>query len=108
MRIELKKDIKLYQMEFVGEVDFFDEKSPYIKLLKGIKTQTDLENELENKNMPESAIKNIIQRLRDLKVLNNGKIENIEDGFPEKEYGKYSLEYFENDTNYLLSLKIKI
>ena len=69
MRIELKKDIKLYQMEFIGEVDFFDEKSPYIKLLKGMKIQADLENELENKNMPEPAIKNIIQKLTDLKVL---------------------------------------
>jgi putative sterol carrier protein len=96
--IELIKDIKLCEMEFVGEVDFFEE-SPYIKLLQNFKTEKELIEELENKNMPESAIKNIIQKLTDLKVLENGYIENIKDGFPEKEYGKYTVEYFENDTS---------
>lgn len=97
MKIELTKDIKLYQMEFVGEVDFFEE-SPYIKLLQNFKNENELVEELENKNMPESAIKNIIQKLTDLKVLENGNIQNIKDGFPEKEYGKYTVEIFENDT----------
>ncbi len=97
MKIELKKDIKLYQMEFVGEVDFF-EKSPYIKLLQNIKTKDELIYELKEKKMPESAIKNIVKRLENLKVLKNGILENIKDGFPNKEYGKYTLEIFENDT----------
>lgn len=98
MRIELSKKIKLNSIEFVGEVDFF-EKSPYIKLLQDINTEEELRRELAEKKMPLSAIKNIIQKLTDLRVLKDGYIQNIEDGFPEKEYGKYSLEYFENDTN---------
>ena len=36
MKIELSKDIQIYKIEFVGEVDFFDDKSPYINLLKNI------------------------------------------------------------------------
>ncbi len=106
MKIELKKDIKLYQMEFVGEVDFF-EKSPYIKLLQNIKTKDELIYELEEKKMPESAIKNIVKRLENLKVLKNGILENIEDGFPNKEYGKYTLEIFENDTSLPFKFKNK-
>ncbi len=104
MTIELRKDIKLYEMEFVGELDFFEE-SPYIKLLRNFKTEKELIEELEDKNMPESAIKNIVQKLTDLKVLENGNIQNIKDGFPEKEYGKYTLEIFENDT--ILPFKFK-
>ena len=107
MKIELKKDIKLYQMEFVGELDFFDEESPYVNLLKGIYKKDELIHILEDRNMPESAIKNIIQRLEDLKVLKDGYIENIEDGFPEKEYGKYILEIFENDNNLPFKYKNK-
>ncbi|MEA2099972.1 MAG: hypothetical protein U9P72_07570 [Campylobacterota bacterium] len=98
MRIELSKNIKLHQVEFVGEVDFF-ETSPYIALLKDINTKEELISKLEEKNMPKSAIKNIIKKLEDLKVLKDGNIQKLEDGFPEKEYGKYALEYFENDTN---------
>ena len=98
MRIELKKNIQIKQMEFVGEVDFFEE-SPYIELLKDMKTEKDLVSELQNKNMPISAIKNIINRFEDLKVLRDGYIIDVQSGFPEKEYGKYSFEYFENDTS---------
>ncbi len=94
-------------MEFVGEVDFFDENSPYIELLSGIETEYKLINILEDKNMPESAIKNIIQRLENLKVLKDGILENIEDGFPNKEYGKYTLEIFKNDTTLPFKFKNK-
>lgn len=106
MTIELRKDIKLYEMEFVGEVDFFKE-SPYIKLLQNFKTEKELIEELEDKNMPESAIKNIVQKLTDLKVLENGNIQDIKDGFPEKEYGKYTLEIFKNDTSLPFEFKNK-
>ncbi len=98
MKIELSKDIQIYKIEFVGEVDFFDDKSPYINLLKNIETEDELKEKLRHKNMPEAAIKNIVTKLEGLKVLNNGYLENIEKGFPEKEYGKYTLEIFENDT----------
>ena len=97
MKITLSKDIQVKKFEFVGELDFF-ETSPYIALLEGLKTQEDLIAELEDKNMPSSAIKNVIQKLEELKVLKDGMIINIEDGFPEKEYGKYTFSYFENDT----------
>lgn len=98
MKIELSKDIQIYKIEFVGEVDFFDDKSPYINLLKNIETEDELKEKLRHKNMPEAAIKNIVTKLEGLKVLNNGYLENIEKGFPEKEYGKYTLEIFGNDT----------
>jgi hypothetical protein len=107
VKIELKKDIKLSKIEFVGELDFFDKKSPYVNLFKGISTQDELIDILEDKDMPKSAIKNIIQRLEDLKVLKDGHLENIEDGFPQKEYGKYTLEIFENDTNLPFKFKNK-
>jgi len=55
--------------------------------------------------MSEAAIKNIIQKLTDLKVLVDNEIVDIQDGFPEKEYGKYILEIYENDT--LLPFKFK-
>lgn len=98
MKIELSKDIQIYQMEFVGEVDFFDEKSPYIELLKNIETKDELIEKLKYRNMPEAAIKNIVTKLEGLRVIKNAYLENIEKGFPEKEYGKYTLEIFENDT----------
>ncbi|MCT7495729.1 hypothetical protein N5S93_08875 [Aliarcobacter cryaerophilus] len=98
MKIELSKDIQIYQMGFVGEVYFFDEKSPYIELLKNIETKDELIDKLKYKNMPDAAIKNIVTKLEGLKVLKNGYLENIEKGFPEKEYGKYTLEIFKNDT----------
>ncbi|NVJ53923.1 MAG: hypothetical protein HWD90_09500 [Campylobacteraceae bacterium] len=107
MKIELSKNIKLYKMEFVGEVDFFDEKSPYIDLLKSIETKDDLIEKLKYKNMPESAIKNIVNKLEGLRVIKNGYLENIEKGFPEKEYGKYSLEIFQNDTKLPFKYKNK-
>lgn len=98
MKIELSKDIQINKIEFVGEVDFFDEKSPYIKLLKNIETKDELIEKLKYRNMPDAAIKNIVVKLEGLKVLKNGYLENIEKGFPEKEYGKYTLEIFKNDT----------
>ena len=96
MKIELKKKIKINKMIFVGELDFF-EKSPYIELLKDIKTEDDLKNLLEDRKMPQSAINNLLKRLKDLKVLHNGEIKNLTNGFPSREYGKYTLETFEND-----------
>ena len=98
MKIELSKDIQIYQIGFVGEVDFFDDKSPYINLLKNIETEDELKEKLRHKNMPDAAIKNIVTKLEGLRVLKNGYLENIEKGFPEKEYGKYTLEIFENNT----------
>ncbi len=98
MKIELSKDIQIYQIGFVGEVDFFDDKSPYINLLKNIETEDELKEKLRHKDMPEAAIKNIVTKLEGLRVLKNGYLENIEKGFPEKEYGKYTLEIFENNT----------
>ena len=99
MKIELTKQIDIYKMEFIGEVDFF-RKSPYIELLENIESENQLRAELESRGMPESAIKNVIKRLYDLRVLQNGYIENLENGFPEKEYGKFELEIFENDESY--------
>ena len=96
MKITLSKNIEVKQFEFVGELNFF-ETSPYIALLEGLETEDDLVELLEEKNMLSSAIKNVVQKLKDLKVLQGGKIVNIEEGFPEKEYGKYTFSYFEND-----------
>ena len=98
MKIELSKDIQIYQIGFVGEVDFFDDKSPYINLLKNIETEDELKEKLRHKNMPEAAIKNIVTKLEGLRVLKNGYLENIEKVLPEKEYGKYTLEIFENNS----------
>ncbi len=96
MKITLSKSIELKQFEFVGELNFF-ETSPYIELLEDLKTKEDLVELLKEKNMPSSAIKNVIQKLEDLQVLKDGMIVDIEEGFPEKEYGKYTFFYFENE-----------
>jgi hypothetical protein len=107
MKIELTKKVKLFQLEFIGEVDFF-EKSPYIKLLENIKNENELRIELESKQIPESAIKNILNRLKELKVIKEDRtIENLENGFPEREYGKYILEIFKNDTKLPFEYKNK-
>ena len=92
MKIELKKSVPLYQMVFIAEVDFFRQ-SPYIELLDGIKTESELKGNLRQKKMPESAIKNIIHNLEALHVINNGHIEDISEGFPEREYGKFCLNF---------------
>ena len=97
MKITLSKEIKVNNFEFVGELSFF-ENSPYIALLKDLETEEDLIELLEEKSMPLSAINNVIQKLEELQVLKNGMIQNIEDGFPEKEYGKYTFSYFKNNT----------
>ncbi len=97
MKITLSKEIKVNNFEFVGELSFF-ETSPYIALLKDLETEEDLVELLEEKNMPLSAINNVIQKLEELQVLKNGIIQNIEGGFSEKEYGKYTFSYFENNT----------
>lgn len=97
MKITLSKEVKVNNFEFVGELNFF-ETSPYIALLKDLETEEDLIELLEEKSMPLSAINNVIQKLEELQVLENGIIQNIEDGFPEKEYGKYTFSYFENNT----------
>jgi hypothetical protein len=97
VKITLSKKIEVRKFEFVGELDFF-ETSPYITLLEGLETKEDLIELLKEKDIPLSAIKNVIQKLEELKVLKDGMIINVEDGFPEKEYGKYAFTYFENDT----------
>lgn len=106
MKIELSKKIKLRKLEFVGEVDFF-EVSPYIELLKDISTKTELMDTLESKGLKSSAIRNIIKKLEELGVLEDGDIVNIEEGFPEREYGKYALEIYENNTKLPFSYKNK-
>ena len=97
MRIELSKNIIVKKLEFVGEVNFFEE-SPYIKLLEGFSTQDELKEELQKRDLSTTAIRNIIKKLESLGVLEDGDIVSVEDGFPEREYGKYILEMFENDT----------
>ena len=106
MKIELSKKITLRKLEFVGEVDFF-EVSPYIELLKDISTKTELMDTLESKGLKSSAIRNIIKKLEELGVLEDGDIVNIEEGFPEREYGKYALEIYENNTKLPFSYKNK-
>jgi hypothetical protein len=106
VKIELSKSITVKTLEFVGEVNFFEE-SPYIKLLEGLSTQDELEDELERKGLSTSAIKNIIQKLESLGVLEDRDIVNVKDGFPEREYGKYILEMFENDTQLPFKFKNK-
>jgi len=104
VKIELTKEITVKKIEFIGEVNFFEE-SPYIELLKNFSTKKELIKELEEKNLTHSAINNIIGKLEKLGVIEDGDIVNIEEGFPEKEYGKYSLELFENDTSLPFKLK---
>lgn len=106
MKIELTKEITIKKIEFIGEVNFFEE-SPYIQLLKNFSTKKELIKELEEKNLTHSAINNIIGKLEKLGVIEDGDIVNIEDGFPEKEYGKYSVELFENDEPLPFKLKNK-
>ena len=106
MKIELSKEITLRKLEFVGEVDFF-EVSPYIKLLKDISTKTELIQTLKGKELSNPAIRNIIKKLEDLGVLEDGDIFDIEEGFPQREYGKYTLEIYENNTKLPFSYKNK-
>ena len=106
MKIELSKEITLRKLEFVGKVDFF-EVSPYIELLKDISTKTELIQTLESKELSNPAIRNIIKKLEDLGVLEDGDIFDIEEGFPQREYGKYTLEIYENNTKLPFSYKNK-
>ena len=106
MKIELSKQIKVKILEFVGEVNFFEE-SPYIKLLEWIPTKDELREELGKKGLTSSAIKNILNKLEDLGVLEYGDIVDVKKGFPEREYGKYILEMFENDTRLPFKFKNK-
>lgn len=99
MKITLTKKVKVEQLEFIGEVNFFDVDSPYIELLKNITSEHNLKDELHQKGLTNSAIKNVISKLESLGVIKNGYLENIKNGFPEKEYGKYELVIFENDTS---------
>lgn len=98
MRIELKKNIEVKSIEVIAEVDFFKE-SPYIKLLEGFSHQTELENKLKADNFIAPEINNIIKNLESLGVIKNGTISNLENGFPERELGKYKISYYENDTS---------
>ncbi len=100
MRIELSKNILEISTKVIAEVDFFEkEKSPYIKLLEGLNSREDIENHLENKGFTDTSIRNIIKNLESLKVIDrdNGTI-HIENGFPERELGKYQLSYYYNNT----------
>jgi hypothetical protein len=97
MTIELSKNVDVFEMSFVGEVDFFQD-SPYKELFDHLNSKDELIEELEIRSIPRAAIKNILQKLESLGVLKDGCIGNVEDGFPEKEYGKYTLEYFKNNT----------
>lgn len=107
MKITLTKQVNVEKLEFIGEVSFFATNSPYIELLKNISTEHDLIDNLSNKGMTNAAVKNVISKLECLGVLKNGYIENIKKGFPENEYGKYSLEVFENDTSFPFKRKNK-
>jgi len=98
LKISLNKDIPIYKIVFIGEVDFFRE-SPYSELLENIESERELRSKLEDHKLSEPAIKNVSQKLRDLKILKDGYIERPTKGFPVKEYGKFSLEFFENDAN---------
>jgi hypothetical protein len=97
MRIELTKNIKVKSIEVVAEIDFYKE-SPYVEMLSCFHHQIDLEKELLFKNVSEAAIHNIIKNLEILGVIKNGSIVNLNNGFPEKELGKYKITYYENDT----------
>ena len=107
MKITLIKPVKVEQIEFIGEVNFFEVDSPYIELLKNIKSEHDLENELYQRGLTLAAVKNVVSKLESLGVLKTGYIENINNGFPEKEYGKYALEIFENNTSLPFKFKNK-
>ncbi len=98
MKITLTKLIKVKNIEFIGEVDFYEDDSPYVKLLENISSEYELVDHLENKGMSDAAIKNVVGKLTSLGVIGNGYIQNIRNGFPEKEYGKYSLAICENNT----------
>jgi len=98
LKITLTKKVGVDKLEFIGEVSFFTMDSPYIELLRNIKTEKELRHDLSNKGMGDAAVKNVVDKLECLGVMKNGYIENIKNGFPENEYGKYSLEIFENDT----------
>lgn len=108
MKITLTKSIKVKQYIFIGEVDFFKTDSPYIKLLEHINSEKDLRTELDKK-MPQAAIQNVIKKLEELNVLKDGHIEeqNIKNGFPDREYGKYSIDIFQNNTKQPFEYKNK-
>ncbi len=107
MKITLIKPVKVEQIEFIGEVNFFEADSPYVELLKNIKSEHDLENELYQRGLTHAAVKNVVSKLESLGVLKTGYLENINNGFPEKEYGKYALEVFENNTSLPFKFKNK-
>jgi hypothetical protein len=72
LKITLTKKIKVEQLEFIGEVNFFDADSPYIELLKNITSEHNLKDELHQKGLTNSAIKNVISKLESLGVIKHG------------------------------------
>ncbi|MBI9109366.1 MAG: hypothetical protein JEZ04_21655 [Spirochaetales bacterium] len=99
MRITLKKKIQLKSIEILAEVDFNHEESPYIELLEQYTNQQDMKQKLAESGVESAAINNILKNLTALGIIENGSIKNIQKGFPEREYGKYEVLYYENDTN---------
>ena len=95
MKVELVKEIDVYKLIFVGEVEFFKEDFPYKDLLKDFDTKDDLEKYL-NKKLPQKAVENIIEKLEKLGVIKENDIV-YKDIFPNREYGKYELLLYEND-----------
>lgn len=83
-------------MEILAEVDFFKE-SPYIQLLQGYSSVDELRERLHSDGLSKPAIHNVIQNLESLGVIQNRSIVDVEAGFPEREFGKYRVTYYEND-----------
>jgi hypothetical protein len=106
LRIELVKNIAVKTVEVLAEVDFFKQ-SPYIQLLDGITTENKLKEKLKSHKLSQPAIKNILKNLKVLRVLKNGTISNIEQGFPEREFGKYRITYYENRNSYPFKYHVK-
>jgi len=107
LKITLTKLIKVKKLEFIAEVDFYEEESPYVKLLEKISSEHELREFLKAKGMTSAAIENVVDKLDSLGVIKNGHIENVYDGFPEKEYGKFSLDIFQNNTVFPFKYKNK-
>ena len=105
MQITLTKTIKLYTSNMIAEVDFFKE-SPYIELFKKYRTKYDVKSFLEPK-IGKAGVKNLLQRLDDLGCIQQGGEIDVLTGFPEREYGKYQLEYFHNKTEKPFVYKVK-
>jgi len=106
MKIELTKDIKIYTIEVVAEAISYSTDSPYINYLKNFTTADEVEEDLQRLNN-QAATDRIMQNLKELDVIDDYNTINLTDGYPQNEYGKYSIEYYENDSIYPFKYKIK-